>query len=98
MRTQHHDSSPEPKTPPTKRAADEEGEHDSLSIMTPSQPLHDKLEELEDRWSEKRPSARHDDTQYMFAAGGRILHQPSRPKVPSQSLSPAKRKFSNYKS
>ena len=91
MRTQHHDSSPEPKTPPTKRAADEEGEHDSLSIMTPSQPLHDKLEELEDRWSEKRPSARHDDTQYMFAAGGRILHQPSRPKVPSQSLSPAKR-------
>ncbi len=87
MRTQHHD----PRTPPTKRAEDEEGEHDSLSIMTPSQPLHDKLEELEERWSEKRPSARHHDTQYVFAAGGRILHQPSRPKAPPhQSLSPVK--------
>jgi myosin heavy subunit len=110
MRAQHDETSPspnEPKTPPTRKERrrgiqDEESEHDSISVMTPSQPLHDKLDELEQQWSGKRPSRREqqsEDSHYVFAAGGRILHKPSQPRasppLASEQRTPVRKKKSS---
>ena len=55
-----------------KKSGNDESENDSLSIMTPSQPLHDKLDELERRWS-----VRVKNVEKTEPIRGRILHRPS---------------------
>ena len=85
------------RTFPSKRGPsrpvdeEEESEHDSVSVRTPSQPLHDKLDELEQRWSAKRPSREQSskESHYVFAAGHRVLHRPSQPPA-KETPSPSK--------